>query len=69
MTEVLDQPSKTSEDSQRKRGFTQYQYQTMALHNTLGLVFMSILAFALLVGLQREHARYRELAKQLAHRA
>jgi hypothetical protein len=66
MTEVPKQPFKNNEDSQRKSGYNQYQHQTLTLHNTLGLVFMSILAFALLVGLLRQQARYHELAMQLA---
>jgi hypothetical protein len=66
MTEVLKQPSENNEGSQRTSGNSQYQHQTLTLHNTVGLVLMSILAFALLVALLYQQARYRELATQLA---
>ena len=38
----------------------------MTLHNTIGLLFMSILAFTLLVALLRKQARYEELVVQWA---
>ena len=47
-------------------GRSQYQHQTMTLHNTVGLVFMSIFAFILLVALLRQQTRYQELAVKLA---
>ena len=66
MTEFLKQPSTTNVDTQRTNGYSQYQPQTLTFYNTPGLIIISVLAFALLIGLLREHARYHELAKKLA---
>jgi hypothetical protein len=65
MTEILKQPNMSSEGSKPERGDSQYQHQILTLNNTAGLVFMSILAFALLVALLRQQARYHELAVRL----
>ncbi len=65
MTEENKQSTSNNEGSQTKSGNFQYQHQTMTLHNTIGLLFMSILAFALLVALLRKQARYEELVVQL----
>jgi hypothetical protein len=66
MTDMLKQPTKSSEGSKPERGDRQYQHQILTLNNTAGLVFMSILAFALLVALLRQQARCHELAVRLA---
>jgi hypothetical protein len=65
MTEIREQPRPNNEGPQSKSGYSQYQHQTLTIHDTLGLVLMSILAFALLVGLLRQQAHYHELATQL----
>lgn len=44
----------------------QYQHQTLTLHNTIGLVFMSIIAFVLLVALLRQQKRYDELIMKIS---
>ena len=66
MTEKLTQPTLSNEGSPRERGASQYQHQTVTLNNTVGMLFMSILAFSLLVALLRQQKRYHELALQLA---
>jgi hypothetical protein len=66
MTEKLTQPTTSNEGSQREGGTSHYQHQTVTLNNTVGMMFMSILAFALLVALLRQQARYHELTIQLA---
>ena len=53
--------------SAQPRGHSQYQHQTMTLHNTVGLVLMSIFAFVLLVILLRQQTRYQELAEKLVN--
>jgi len=50
----------------QKNGHSQYQHQTLTLHNTVGLIFMSIFAMILLVALLRQQSRYQELVVQLA---
>lgn len=66
MTEDMKQSTSNNEVSQAKYGDFQYQYQTMTLHNTVGLLCMSILAFALFVALLHKQARFEELAVLLA---
>ena len=66
MTEEIKQPTSNNKGSQMKGGDFQYQHQTLTLNNTIGLLLMSTLAFALLVALLRKQARYEELALQLA---
>ena len=66
VTEEIKQSTSNNEGSQPKGGGFQYQHQTVTLHNTIGLLFMSILAFTLLMALLRKQARYEELAVQLA---
>ena len=68
MTEMLEEPTMSNEGSQQKGDDSQYIHQTVTLHNTVGLVFMSILAFALLLALLRQQARYHELTKELWQR-
>ena len=62
MSEMPEQA--TEEDLQPVWRRGQYQHQTMTLHNTVGLVFMSIFAFALLVVLVRQQRRYQELVEK-----
>ena len=66
MNEKLTQSTASNEDSQREGGTSQYQHPIVILNNTAGVLFMSILAFALLVALLRQQAHYHELAVQLA---
>jgi hypothetical protein len=66
MVEMPKQQTMSSEDEQQKSGSSQYQHQTLTLHNTIGLMFMSIMAFALLAALLRQQRRNRELILQLA---
>ena len=66
MLEELTELPDSSEYSQQSTGRSQYQHQTLTLHNTVGLVIMSLFAFALLVALLRQQTRYQELAVQLA---
>jgi hypothetical protein len=66
MTEKFIQPTISNEGPKRGSGTGQYQHQIVTLNNTVGMIFMSILAFALLVALLRQQARYHELAVQLA---
>ncbi|MGA2504602.1 MAG: hypothetical protein ABSG01_10980 [Anaerolineales bacterium] len=68
MTDKLTEPTTSNEDSKRERGYSQYQHQTLTLHNTVGMVLMSILAFALLAALLRQQARYHELAVHLGQK-
>ena len=68
MTNEIKQPTSKNKGSQMKGGDFQYQHQTLTLNNTIGLLLMSTLAFALLVALLRKQARYEELALQLARR-
>ena len=65
MNEMLEGPTKSNEVAQAEGGHSQYQHQTWTFHNTIGLVLMSMLAFALLVGLLRQQARYQEFVKQV----
>ena len=66
MNETQKQPSETAANAQTPHGYSQYQHQTLLLDNTLGLVFMSLVAFILLIGLLRQQARYHKLATQLS---
>ncbi len=66
MTEKLTQSTANNKGSQRDGGTSQYQHPIVTLNNTAGVLFMSILAFALLVALLRQQAHYHELAVQLA---
>jgi hypothetical protein len=66
VTEESKQSTSKNEGSQPIGGDFQYQHQTLTLHNTIGLLLMSILVFALLVALLRKQARFEELAVQLA---
>jgi hypothetical protein len=66
MTEELAAFIDNPESLQPTGGRSQYQHQTMTLHNTVGLFFMSILAFALLLALLRQHKRYDELIERFS---
>jgi|GEM_PF-4632848 hypothetical protein len=66
MTEKLTQPTTSNEGSQREDRTSQYQQPIVTLNNTAGVLFISILAFSLLVALLRQQAHYHELAMQLA---
>lgn len=66
MPEKPSQPTTGDKESPRERGYSQYQHQTLTLNNTAGMVFMSIVAFVLLVVLVRQQRRYHELAMKLA---
>jgi hypothetical protein len=70
MSTELSPVTAQDQDLQNKRryGSYQYQYQTLTLHNSLGLVFMSALALALLIALFRQQARYQELIEKLAQK-
>ena len=68
---MIEEPGRSNsnhEGLQPKGGDFQYQHQTVTLDNTIGLVLMSILAFALLVALLRKQARCDELAAQSSGR-
>jgi hypothetical protein len=67
MNEELTEAIDSNEALAQSSGRHQYQHQTMTLHNTVGLVFMSIFAFILLVALLRQQTRYQALAVELAH--
>lgn len=45
----------------------QYQNQPVTMHNTLGLLFMSILAIVLLVALVRQQSRSQDLLAKLSN--
>jgi hypothetical protein len=66
MTEKLVQLPPDDENPLRASRNGQYQHQTLTLNNTAGMLFMSILAFALLAALMRQQKRYHELAVKLA---
>lgn len=68
MSDMPEQASENEEDLQPVWRRGQYQHQTMTLHNTVGLVFMSILALALLLALLRQQKRYQELVFRLAQK-
>jgi hypothetical protein len=69
MSDIPNQATPEDEDLQPVWRRGQYQHQTMTLHNTVGLVFMSIFAFALLIALVRQQRRYQELAVHLAKKS
>ncbi len=64
MTEEQNQPDSAA-PAKHPGGFTQLQNQPVTLHNTVGLVFMSIMAFILLVALLRSQGRYQDLLKKM----
>jgi hypothetical protein len=66
MPEKPSQPITGDKESPRERGYSQYQHQTLTLNNTVGMVFMSIFAFVLLLVLLRQQKRYHELVMKLA---
>jgi hypothetical protein len=67
MPEKSLQPIPGDKESQRERGNSQYQHQTVTLNNTVGMAIMSIFAIVLLVVLLRQQKRYHELVMELAH--
>jgi hypothetical protein len=50
-----------------QRGYSQYQHQSVVLHDTLGLIFMSILALVLLIALLRQQSWYRKLVERMVY--
>jgi len=68
MNAISKQAMQDDENLQPGGEPNQYQHQTMTLHNTVGLVFMSIFSFVLLMVLARQQARYHELAARWAEK-
>ena len=66
MTEGLEKLTGNPESLQPEGGRSHFQQQTLTLHNTVGLVFMSILSFALLIALLRQQRRYDDLIAQIS---
>jgi hypothetical protein len=64
MTDETSQPTNPN-PVQLQPGNTQLQNQPVTLHNTLGLIFMSILAFILLVALLRHQSRSLDLIAKM----
>jgi hypothetical protein len=66
MTEELADSIGNTESLQPEVGRSHFQQQTLTLHNTVGLIFMSILAFALFIALLRQQKHYDDLIAQFS---
>jgi len=63
MSEEPNQPESTP-TTKHPGGFTQLQNQPVTLHNTVGLLIMSVMAFVLLFALLRLQGRYEDVLKK-----
>ncbi len=68
MNEMSVQPHEGEGTRKNQRGYSQYQHQSVVLHDTLGLIFMSILALVLLIALLRQQSSYRKLVERMVYR-
>lgn len=68
MNEMSAQPHEGEGTRKPQRGYSQYQHQSVVLHDTLGLIFMSILALVLLIALLRQQSSYRKLVERMVYR-
>ena len=65
MLDELEQPIESKADSKPEREFSQYQPQTVSLHDTIGVIVLGIVAITMLFALLRQQRYYRDLALRL----